>query len=469
MNKTKDFSVSVDKTYQRKIQKYEKYDSKISLSCYEPAVSNQNIETCLQMQEVGECREKDKSDRATIEQVIDPKTRLILCRLIHKGILELINGCISTGKEANVYHSQTPNGDHCAIKIYKTSVLVFRDREKYVIGDYRFRRGYRKRNPTQMVRLWAEKEFRNLIRLQKAKIRSPKPILLNSHVLLMEFMGKDGWPTQTLQKARVCDIDKTYKDCVRLMYQIYNVANLVHADLSEFNMLYDNSSELLTVIDVSQAVEHDHPNAFHFLRKDCKNVTHFFYKSGANVMSLTRLFDFIIKRTVAFEDGYKNRIKRNLNETVSDDYMTFLDVHLENLIDSMIEESFDQDIGLDDTGFIHDYLPRTLHDVVNLEDENEQDRLQKSHLFDNKNIRDLSINDDQSENSNVSKSSCLNTESDDDTFIENVDKIDLTIIRPRGEDLASKKERKNAARLIRKEKLKTKVPKYIKKKKSGKL
>ena len=52
----------------------------------------------------------------------------------------------------------------CAIKVFKTSILVFKDRDKYVTGEFRFRRGYCKSNPRKMVRMWAEKEFRNLTR-----------------------------------------------------------------------------------------------------------------------------------------------------------------------------------------------------------------------------------------------------------------------------------------------------------------
>lgn len=42
---------------------------------------------------------KDKKDRATVEQVLDPKTRLIVFKLINKNVIEILNGCISTGKE----------------------------------------------------------------------------------------------------------------------------------------------------------------------------------------------------------------------------------------------------------------------------------------------------------------------------------------------------------------------------------
>lgn len=44
---------------------------------------------------------KDKADRATTEQVLDPRTRLILFKMIGRGVLFEVNGCISTGKEVN--------------------------------------------------------------------------------------------------------------------------------------------------------------------------------------------------------------------------------------------------------------------------------------------------------------------------------------------------------------------------------
>ena len=103
-------------------------------------------------------RSKDKSDRATAEQVLDPRTRMILFKLLNRRYISEINGCVSTGKEANVYFASSPEGD-CAIKVYKTSILVFKDRDKYFTGEFRFRHGYARRNPRKMVRLWAEKEM----------------------------------------------------------------------------------------------------------------------------------------------------------------------------------------------------------------------------------------------------------------------------------------------------------------------
>jgi len=97
-------------------------------------------------------------------------------------------------KKANVYHAITEDGEHRAIKIYKTSILVFKDRDRYVSGEYRFRNGYSKHNPRKMVKVWAEKEMRNLKRLWNAGIPCPEPLMLRMHVLLMTFIGdKNGW------------------------------------------------------------------------------------------------------------------------------------------------------------------------------------------------------------------------------------------------------------------------------------
>ena len=48
-----------------------------------------------------------------------------------RGLFQEINGCVSTGKEANVYHASSADGADLAIKVYKTSILVFKDRDRW--------------------------------------------------------------------------------------------------------------------------------------------------------------------------------------------------------------------------------------------------------------------------------------------------------------------------------------------------
>ena len=63
---------------------------------------------------------------------------------------------------------------------------------RYVSGDYRFRKAYSRSNPRKMVKMWAEKEMRNLSRISRAGILSPAPIAIRDHVLVMEHIGTGG-------------------------------------------------------------------------------------------------------------------------------------------------------------------------------------------------------------------------------------------------------------------------------------
>lgn len=139
---------------------------------------------------------------------MDPRTRVILMKMINNKFLKEINGCISTGKEANVYHGWDFNNLEYAIKVYKTSILVFKDRDRYVSGEFRFRNGHCKSNPRKMVRLWAEKELRNYKRIFQSSIPCPEPILVKSNIIVMRFIGEDMTPAPRLKDAT----DVLYED-----------------------------------------------------------------------------------------------------------------------------------------------------------------------------------------------------------------------------------------------------------------
>lgn len=54
------------------------------------------------------------------------------------------------------------------------------------------------------------------------------------------------------------------------MIKMFRGCHLVHADLSEYNILW--YEEKCWIIDLGQAVEPTHPHALHFLHRDCSNV-----------------------------------------------------------------------------------------------------------------------------------------------------------------------------------------------------
>lgn len=274
-----------------------------------------SIKTTDRKQTANRARGVDKADRATVEQALDPRTRIILFKMLNRGIFNEINGCVSTGKEANVYHGTNADGKDMAIKVYKTSILVFRDRDAYVTGDRRFSQGYGKGNPRQMVKVWAEKEMRNLSRLRNAGILSPEPILLRSHVLVMEFVGTRGVAAPRLKDAGLSEsrLRSAYEELVRIVRKLYQDCRLVHADLSEYNILWEDGH--LWIIDVSQAVDLDHPRALDFLRADCSHCNDFFRRNGVAVLTNKELFDFAVDPTIT--DANIDEVLERMKERAS--------------------------------------------------------------------------------------------------------------------------------------------------------
>lgn len=302
-------------------------------------------------------RGADKSERATAEQVLDPRTRMILLQMINRNIVSEVNGVVSTGKEANVYHALSQGDDgtelHRAIKVYKTSILVFKDREKYVAGEFRFRQGYNKSNNRAMVKVWAEKEMRNLKRIYAAGIPCPEPLYLRLHVLAMSFIGNSkGIPAPRLKDTEFGEADPVarwrsiYIDLVAYMRIMYHECKLVHADLSEYNILYHNDTPY--VIDVSQSVEHDHPRSSDFLRMDIKNVSEFFKRKDVNVLADRKMYGFIV---FTAQNGPTE--------------LGLLRKEIEELMASQPEEGGDDEV--DNEVFRKQYIPQTLEQVYDAE------------------------------------------------------------------------------------------------------
>uniref|UniRef100_A0AAX7UH35 Serine/threonine-protein kinase RIO3 n=1 Tax=Astatotilapia calliptera TaxID=8154 RepID=A0AAX7UH35_ASTCA len=234
------------------------------------------------------------------EQAVDPRTRLLMYKMVNAGVLENINGCISTGKESVVFHAdggsleEQPVPDEVVLKVFKTTLNEFKNRDRYIKDDYRFKDRFSKLNPRKIIRLWAEKEMHNLGRMKKAEIPCPEVVLLKKHILVMSFIGKDHVPAPKLKDAMLNseDLKNAYYQVLHVMQQLYQECNLVHADLSEYNMLWHEGKVWL--IDVSQSVEPTHPHGLEFLFRDCRNVSTFFQKRGVSeAMSTYDLFNAV--------------------------------------------------------------------------------------------------------------------------------------------------------------------------------
>lgn len=233
-------------------------------------------------------RIKRSEDRQVIESVFDTRTLLVLYNLFNKQVIDEIYGVISTGKEANVYWAIQPDGKEAAIKIYRIATFNFKRITTYLEGDPRFARIPKSRDG--LITAWASKEFKNLQRADSVGVRVPKPIQVVRNVLVMEFIGKDGLPAPTMQQSAPEKPKKTRDQILKAVSKLYHRANLVHADLSEYNVMMWKGPVL---IDISQAVVLDHPHSEEFFERDLRNILTYFQQFEIPHLELQDTIDAI--------------------------------------------------------------------------------------------------------------------------------------------------------------------------------
>ncbi|XP_069778715.1 serine/threonine-protein kinase RIO3 [Narcine bancroftii] len=270
----------------------------------------------------------EKKEHSTSDQAIDSRTRLLLYKMVNSGVLDNINGCISAGKESVVFHASGGSladkivPAECAVKVFKTTLNEFKNRDKYIKDDYRFRDRFSKLNPRKIIRMWAEKEMHNLTRMHQVGIPCPEVVLLKKHILVMSFIGQDHVAAPKLKDVQLSneDMQRAYHQVVHMMQQLYTECNLVHADLSAYNMLWHMGK--IWFIDVSQSVEPTHPHGLQFLFRDCKNVSQFFQKMGvADAVGERELFNAVSNLAITEENEVDFLVEIEALQKINEDHV----------------------------------------------------------------------------------------------------------------------------------------------------
>ena len=229
-------------------------------------------------------KKKDSDDRKIYAEVLDVRTLKILYKLSAKGIIKAMGGVISTGKEANVFYADgyfDGSSIPLAIKIYRIETSEFYRMDEYLFGDKRF--DMRRVSKKDLIFIWTEKEFRNLKRAYDAGVFVPRPITYMKNVLVMRFIGDDETPAPTLAEIgsklpELAEPRDVFNKIIENIRKLYKSAELVHADLSEYNIMLFNNDPYF--IDMSQSVLIDHPFSERYLERDIKNIVRFFLKFG---------------------------------------------------------------------------------------------------------------------------------------------------------------------------------------------
>jgi RIO kinase 1 len=231
------------------------------------------------------------------EEVFDKPTLMTIYHLINRGVIDRLYGVVKSGKEARVYRGVSRDGRELAVKIYLVASAEFRKGIlPYIEGDPRF--GRVKHGARSLIRAWALKEFKNLKKAHEVGVRVPRPHIVENNVLVMEFIGSEGVPAPLLRETKLRDSDKVYRRLLEYVKILCQEADLVHGDLSEFNvMLVDDEP---VIFDMSQAVLSSHPMAPRFLYRDLVNLNEFFKHQGVEVQPVEAAYKLITRSKPEF-------------------------------------------------------------------------------------------------------------------------------------------------------------------------
>jgi RIO kinase 2 len=207
---------------------------------------------------------------------------LAINALFKAGVIESFGKSLGVGKEADVYDALSSSGKRIAIKFHRLGRISFRQTRR--------KRGYTREHSTWLFQshLAAEREFQAMKLVYENGVAVPEPISQNRHVVAMGMIeGAQLYKYKDIGKPQ-----KVLKEILRNIKKAYLKAHVIHADLSEYNIILKPDGHLL-IIDWPQAVKTDHPNAMELLERDLKNVLIFFSRKFNVELAAKEACDYV--------------------------------------------------------------------------------------------------------------------------------------------------------------------------------
>ncbi|MEK7322190.1 MAG: PA4780 family RIO1-like protein kinase [Pseudomonadota bacterium] len=213
--------------------------------------------------------------------------------LVDDGIVDEVLRQLKSGKEASVFVVRSGDQIRCA-KVYKeANQRGFRTHAQYQEGR-RVRNSRQARAMEKSSRYgrkeaeeaWQNAEVDALYRLAAAGVRVPQPYGYFDGVLLMELVaGADGQAAPRLNDLEFTPaLAEEYHR--RLVLEVVRMlcAGVIHGDLSEYNVLVDESGPV--IIDLPQAVDAaGNNNACRMLLRDVENLAMYFGRYAPAILT----------------------------------------------------------------------------------------------------------------------------------------------------------------------------------------
>lgn len=189
--------------------------------------------------------------------------------LVGQGIISQLGVEIGKGKEADVYKCINDDNEEMTMKIFRIGRTSFRK-----VKQLRIFVGERRHFSWLYInRLAAMREYEALSKIAPLGLNIPKPIGINRHIIIMEFI-------EGTELNNLIDIEDPvfiFEDIINQISIIYKNTGIIHGDLGEFNILINSEGDIL-IIDWPQWIPKSHPNGLSILKRDIENICLFFKK-----------------------------------------------------------------------------------------------------------------------------------------------------------------------------------------------
>lgn len=207
------------------------------------------------------------------EGVFDEYTLKTLETLKRKNYFDKLGKPIKTGKEADVYHAY--KGDtHLAIKIFRITSANFKKITYYIQKDHRFKTI--KGDKRKIILQWAQKEFRNLLKCYQNGVTVPYPYKCYNNVVVMDYVDGGMVKDEVLENPQ-----EFFEEVIDLVYLLRHEAQLVHGDLSAYNIMVQDSSPILIDIGQGMSIKNydDFVQHYELYQRDIENIVGYFNKT----------------------------------------------------------------------------------------------------------------------------------------------------------------------------------------------
>ena len=208
---------------------------------------------------------------------------LAINALVKANVISSFGQTLGVGKEADVYDALSPEGKRIAVKFHRLGRISFRQTRR--------KRGYIREHSSWLYQshLAAEKEFQAMKQVHEEGVSVPEPISHNRHVIAMGMI-------EGAELSKYKDIgkpEKVLRELLRNIRKAYLKAHIIHADLSEYNIILKPDGHIL-IIDWPQAVKTDHANAAELLERDLNNVLVFFGRKFSIKLSVKEAYGYVV-------------------------------------------------------------------------------------------------------------------------------------------------------------------------------